>query len=129
MVNLSKTLYAMDSAAVIAGISADAAALAYPSESRRFGMMHLNVTETSGVDGDMWGMMNGNHSGNMGMITGTSNDAEGNPAWLLAGHWKIGYASNASAIGSETADGNVTEFDATIHMVLFNGSAMHEHEL
>ena len=129
MVNLSKTLYAMVFSAVFAGISAGTAALAYPSDSGTFGMMDLNGTETSGVDGDMWGMMNGNHSGNMGMITGTSNDAEGNPAWLLAGHWKIGYASNTSAIGNETADGNVTEFDATIHMVMFNGSAMHEHEL
>ena len=129
MVNLSKTLYAMVFSAVFAGMSAGTLALAYPSDSGPMGMMGLNGTETAGTDGYMWGMMDGNHSGSMGAITGITNDAEGNPAWLLAGHWKLSYASNSSAIGSESTSGNVTDLQATFAMVMLNGSAMHEHEL
>lgn len=129
MVNLSKTLYSMVFSAVFAGMSAGTLALAYPSDSGMMGMMDTNGTETSALGGDMWGMMDGNHSGSMGMVTGITNDAEGNPAWLLAGHWKVSYASNSSAIGSESTSGNVTDLHASFHMVMLNGSAAHEHEL
>jgi hypothetical protein len=73
-------------------------------------------------------MMEG-HDGKMGMITGISDDAEGNDAWLLGGHWKLSFASNSTVTGNNSASGNVTDFSATIHMVMLNGSAMHMHEL
>lgn len=112
--------------AIFAGISGTAA-LAYPGDERTTGMLDLNSTDTaSAMDWDAWAMKD--HNGTFGMITGITNDADGNPAWLLGGHWQISYASNSSAIGGTTS-GNVSDFNAMFHMVMLNGSAMHSHEL
>ena len=147
MMHPSKTLYAMAFSAVLAGISGGAAALAYPGGSSNYdinnatsttGLMGLNGTDTASSSSsssmmDQWGMMSGNHTGDMGMITGMTSDAQGNPAWLLAGHWKLSTtdsSDNSSALGTNmTEGGNLTDFHAVFTMVMLNGSAMHQHEL
>ena len=138
MVHLSNTLSAVVLSAILAGIFGGGAAFAYPSGDSGTDttglLMDLNNTGTDTASSsmygeDMWGMMDSNKTGTMGVITGTSNDPEGNPAWLLAGHWKASYASNSTAIGSDETSGNITDFSAIIHMVMFNGSAMHMHEM
>jgi hypothetical protein len=129
MRQFSKTLSAIVFTATFAGISAGTAALAYPGDAESKGILDLNGTGTaSSMDQGNWTKMEDRNS-TMGMITGISNDADGNPAWLLAGHWKVSYDSNSTAIGSETASGNVSDFNSMIHMVMLNGSAMHSHDL
>jgi hypothetical protein len=127
MRHLSNALPTIVFSAILAGISAGTTALAYPGGTGTAGLMDQNSTDTaSSMYRDSW--MMGNHTGKMGMITGITNDAEGNPAWLLAGHWKLDSDSNGTATG-DTGSGNVSDFSATIHMVMLNGSAPHSHEI
>jgi hypothetical protein len=65
-----------------------------------------------------------------GTISSVQNDQNGNPAWVLVGHWKSNLASNQSIIGSqgnETSGGG--SFDAQFEMVRLNGSAGHTHTI
>jgi hypothetical protein len=60
-----------------------------------------------------------------GTIASLQNDQNGNPTWIVSGHWK------ASMTGA-TAGANATEsqsFDAAFAMVMTNGSAPHEHKI
>jgi hypothetical protein len=112
----------------LAGIFAGTGALAYPGDTGTAGLMDLNSTDTASSSAyrDSWTMM-GNQTGKMGMITGITNDAEGNPAWVLAGHWKLD-TSNSTTTG-DSSNGNITDFSAMIYMVMLNGSAQHTHDL
>ena len=129
MKQISKALPAFVFAAIFAGIFAGSTALAYPGDTDTAGLMGMNSTDTasSSMYGDSWSMM-GNHTGKMGAITGMTNDAEGNPAWLLAGHWKLDSGSNdtTTTVGSS---GNISDFSAMFYMVMLNGSAQHSHDL
>lgn len=128
MRHLFTALSAIAFAAIFAGISAGTAAAAYPGDTGTAGLMDMNSTGTASMDREGWAMM-GNHSGKMGMITGITNDAEGNPAWLLAGHWMMGDASNSTSMTGDTTSSNISDFSAMFHMVMLNGSAEHTHEL
>jgi hypothetical protein len=93
-------------------------------------------TETSGMSmdmgGDMMAMMremSANHK--WGMISSFSNDEQGQPAWIISGNWMMEMASQNDTATANTTGGisNIAGFDATLHMVMFNGSAMHNHEI
>jgi hypothetical protein len=89
-----------------------------------------------GGGGDMMSMMHemmANHK--WGMISSIQNDEQGQPAWIVAGHWMMEMGSqNSTQNDTATSDttgriSNIAEFDATLHMVMLNGSAMHDHEI
>jgi hypothetical protein len=86
-----------------------------------------------GQGGDFMSMMAemmANHK--WGMISSIQNDEQGQPAWIVGGHWmmEMGSAQNDTAT-SDTGGGisHVSSFDAMLHMVRLNGSAMHNHEI
>jgi hypothetical protein len=63
-----------------------------------------------------------------GDFASIQNNEEGVPAWIVAGNWTMdlsGPLQNSSSSPSV----NATSFDGLMRMVLFNGSAMHEHQL
>jgi hypothetical protein len=89
-----------------------------------------------GGGGDMMSMMHemmANHK--WGMISSIQNDEQGQPAWIVAGHWMMEMGSqNSTQNDTATSDttgriSNIAGFDATLHMVMLDGSAMHDHEI
>ena len=89
-----------------------------------------------GGGGDMMSMMHemmANHK--WGMISSIQNDEQGQPAWIVAGHWMMEMGSqNSSQNDTATSDttgriSNMAGFNAMLHMVMLNGSAMHDHEI
>jgi hypothetical protein len=87
-----------------------------------------------GERGDMMGMMRemmANHK--LGMISSIQNDEQGQPGWIVAGHWVLEMGSGQnSTTASDTSGGrinNVSGFHAMLQMVRLNGSAMHNHEI
>jgi len=63
-----------------------------------------------------------------GTISSVQNDENGNPAWVLFGHWKGNLANNRSLVegqGNGTLGGET--FNAQFEMIRFNGSAGHTH--
>ena len=82
--------------------------------------------------GDMMSMLRqfgANHK--FGMISSIQNDEQGQPAWIVAGHWMMEMASQNDTTTSNTTGSisNIAGFDATLQMVRFNGSAMHTHDI
>jgi len=82
--------------------------------------------------GDMMAMMremSANHK--WGMISSIQNDEQGRPAWIVAGHWMLEMDSQNDTATSDTTGriSNVSGFNAMLHMVRLNGSAMHNHEI
>jgi hypothetical protein len=63
-----------------------------------------------------------------GTLSSIQNDQNGDPAWVLFGHWKGNLASNQSLVEGQ---GNETlgSFDAQFEMVMLNGSAGHTHTI
>jgi hypothetical protein len=93
-------------------------------------------TATSGMSmdmgGDMTAMMHdysANHK--WGLISSIQNDEQGQPAWIVAGHWMMEMSpQNATAAPDMTGRiSNIVGFNAMLHMVMLNGSAMHNHEI
>jgi hypothetical protein len=93
-------------------------------------------TATSGMSmnmgGDMMAMMHdysANHK--WGMISSIQNDEQGQPAWIVAGHWMMEMApqNNTAAPDMTGRISNIVGFNAMLHMVMLNGSAMHNHEM
>ena len=89
-----------------------------------------------GGGGDMMSMMHemmANHK--WGMISSIQNDEQGQPAWIVAGHWMMEMGSqNSTQNDTATSDAtgrisNIAGFNAMLHMVMLNGSAMHDHEI
>jgi hypothetical protein len=112
------------------GIAAPAVAISHETTSA--------TTATSGMSVDMAGgdmmamlhQMGANHK--WGMISSIQNDEQGQPAWIVAGHWMMEMASQNDTSASTNTTGsisNVRGFNAILHMVMLNGSAMHEHEI
>ena len=82
--------------------------------------------------GDMMSMLRqfgANHK--FGMISSIQNDEQGQPAWIVSGHWMMEMASQNDTATPDTTGRitNVSAFNAMLHMVMFNGSAMHNHEI
>jgi len=82
--------------------------------------------------GDMMTMMRemmANHK--WGMISSIQNNEQGQPAWIVAGHWMLEMASQNDTATPDTTGGisNIVGFNAMLHMVMLNGSAMHSHEI
>lgn len=74
----------------------------------------------------------GNNIGEYGFgtISSVQNDENGNPGWVLSGHWKSNLANNQSLVegqGNETLAGE--SFDTQFEMVRLNGSAEHTHTI
>src|SRR5918999_4481666 len=85
-----------------------------------------------GGGGDMMSMMHemmANHR--WGMISSIQNNEQGQPAWVVAGHWMMEMApQNDTAAPDMTGRiSNIVGFNAMLHMVMLNGSAMHNHEI
>lgn len=73
---------------------------------------------------------NGTGEYEFGPISSVQNDENGNPAWVLFGHWKGNLANNQSLVegqGNETLGGE--SFNAQFEMVRLNGSAGHTHAI
>jgi peroxiredoxin family protein len=86
------------------------------------------------MGGDMMTMMRemmANHK--WGMISSIQNNEQGQPAWIVAGHWMMEMASPQNETATPDMTGgrisNVSGFNAMLHMVMLNGSAMHSHEI
>jgi hypothetical protein len=112
----------------IFGIAAPAVAISHETTSAG--------TTTPGMSMDMSGdimtmlrQFGENHK--WGMISSIQNDEQGQPGWIVAGHWMIEMASQNNTATSNTTGSisNIAGFDATLHMVMLNGSAMHSHEI
>lgn len=94
-----------------------------------------NTTPGMSMDmggGDMMAMMremSANHK--WGMISSIQNDEQGQPGWIVAGHWMMEMGSQNDTATSDTTSriSNVSAFNAMLHMVMLNGSAMHNHEI
>ncbi|MGH9978708.1 MAG: hypothetical protein ACRD8Z_23185 [Nitrososphaeraceae archaeon] len=74
----------------------------------------------------------GNDTGEyeFGPISSVQNNENGNPAWVLFGHWKGNLANNQSLVegqGNGTLGGE--SFNAQFEMVMLNGSAGHTHTI
>jgi hypothetical protein len=90
-----------------------------------------------GGGGDMMSMMHemmANHK--WGMISSIQNNEQGQPAWIVAGHWMMEMGSqnstqNDAATSNTTGDriSNIAGFNAMLNMVMLDGSAMHDHEM
>jgi hypothetical protein len=89
-----------------------------------------------GGGGDMMSMMHemmANHR--WGMISSIQNNEQGQPTWVVAGNWMIEMGSqNSTQNDTATSDttgtiSNIAGFNAMLHMVMLNGSAMHDHEI
>jgi hypothetical protein len=101
-------------------------------------LAQTNTTDTAtpgmsmDMRGDMMTMMremSANHK--WGMISSIQNNEQGQPAWIVAGHWMMEMASQNDTATPETTGriSNVSAFNAMLHMVMLNGSAMHNHEI
>jgi hypothetical protein len=66
-----------------------------------------------------------------GMISSIQNDEQGQPAWIVSGHWMMEMASQNDTATSDATGGisNIAGFNAMLHMVMLDGSAMHDHEI
>jgi hypothetical protein len=63
-----------------------------------------------------------------GDFASIQNNEEGVPAWIVAGNWTMELSAPLQN-SSSSSSVNATSFDGLMRMVLFNGSAMHEHQL
>jgi hypothetical protein len=117
--------------AIIGGIFGSAApAQAISHETISAGTASPGMSMDMG--GDLMTMLqqfNENHK--WGMISSIQNDEQGQPAWIVSGHWMMELASQNDTATSNTTGmiSNVAGFDAMLDMVMLNGSAMHNHEI
>jgi len=61
-----------------------------------------------------------------GPISSIQNNKEGEPAWILSGHWVTNIINKTKDSFNETSP---AKFDSRISMVMLNGSAMHKHTI
>src|ERR687897_2287317 len=112
--------------AIIGGIFGSAApAVAISHETATPGM-------SMDMGGDMMSMLrqfDATHK--WGMISSIQNDEQGQPAWIVSGHWMMEMASQNDTATSDATGGisNIAGFNAMLHMVMLDGSAMHDHEI
>jgi hypothetical protein len=91
-----------------------------------------------GQDGSGMGSWTNDPNKRWGLISSIQNDENGEPAWILSGHWTMELASqNDTAVaGNATTNttsaeqyGNITGFDAMWFMEMLDGTAMHTHKM
>ena len=116
----------------IFGIAAPAVAISHETMSAGSATPGMSMDMGGGDLMSMLRQFGANHK--FGMISSIQNDEQGQPAWIVAGHWMIEMASqqNDTTATSGATGGrisNIVGFDATLHMVMLNGSAMHNHEI
>lgn len=115
--------------AIIGGIFDGAApAVAISHETNSVGTASPGMSMDMG--GDMMRMLHessANHK--WGMISSIQNDGEAE--WIVSGHWMMETASQNDTATSNTTGmiSNIAGFDAILHMVMLDGSAMHNHEI
>jgi hypothetical protein len=61
-----------------------------------------------------------------GPISSIQNNKEGEPAWILSGHWVTNIINKTKDSFNQTTP---AKFDSRISMVMLNGSAMHKHTI
>ncbi|HEX2306506.1 MAG TPA: hypothetical protein VHH33_09480 [Nitrososphaeraceae archaeon] len=61
-----------------------------------------------------------------GAISSIQNNNQGEPAWVLSGHWLTNIINKTQDSFNQS---NTAKFDSWIYMVMLNGSAMHKHAL
>jgi hypothetical protein len=61
-----------------------------------------------------------------GPISSIQNNKEGEPAWILSGHWVTNIINKTKDSFNQS---NPAKFDSWISMVMLNGSAMHKHTI
>jgi hypothetical protein len=69
-----------------------------------------------------------------GIISSVQNDASGQPAWVVAGHWTSALLGNNSVnasqpTGNSTVPFGGSPFDTQIQMVRLDGTAGHTHTI
>jgi hypothetical protein len=113
----------------IFGIAAPAVAISHETMSAGTATAGMSMDVGGGDMMSMLRQFGENHK--FGMISSIQNDEQGQPAWIVAGHWMMEMASQNDTTTSNMTGGisNIAGFDATLHMVMLNGSAMHNHEI
>jgi hypothetical protein len=85
-----------------------------------------NATDTMTADMMSQEMWWHNDTGLMfGAISSIQNDENGEPAWLVTGHWMMTNTTGSS----NTTGTNITDLYAGFHMIMLDGSAGHTHEV
>lgn len=136
MMQSKQTILITVSAAILVLGAIQNSAIAYPYSQQKQGYSHQNkMTMQPGVYA-------------FGTIASLQNDENGNPTWIVSGHWKgslsmdnktqggednqtTGTATTTSANASATATGNLPNatFNSKFNMVMTNGTALHDHEI
>ncbi len=89
----------------------------------------MSDTMTSGEMGDNMYMSWYNQTGKMfGIISSIQNNEDGEPAWVVAGHWMMTNDTSGTN-ATETSSTNITDFHAGFYMTMLDGSAQHTHEI
>ena len=111
------------------GIAAPAVAIMHETTSTGPGTSGMSTDMGAGGDMmmSMLHEMSANHK--WGMISSINNDGEAD--WIISGHWMMEMASqNDTATSNATGMiSNIAGFNAILHMVMLDGSAMHDHEI
>jgi hypothetical protein len=80
--------------------------------------------------GMMMHEMMSNHK--WGMISSIQNNQQGQPTWVVAGHWMMEMGSAQNGTGTSDTAGSInkiTGFHAMLHKMMLNGSSYHTHEI
>ena len=70
-----------------------------------------------------------------GTIASIQNDENGNPSWIVSGHWKGNLLNNQSQSNNSSIQGNTSSsplgsvFNTSFKMVKLNGTAAHNHTI
>ena len=61
-----------------------------------------------------------------GAISSIQNNEQGEPSWILSGHWLTNIINKTTDSFNQT---NTAKFDSWIYMVMLDGAAMHKHSI
>ena len=61
-----------------------------------------------------------------GAISSIQNNEQGEPSWILSGHWLTNIINKTMDSFNQT---NAAKFDSRIYMVMLDGTAMHKHSI
>jgi hypothetical protein len=92
-----------------------------------------DMSMSMGGGSEMMSMMRDfmtNHK--LGMISSLQNNEQGQPSWIVAGDWMMQMGSTQDSNATSDTTGRISSvsgFHAILHMVMLNGSAMHNHEI
>jgi hypothetical protein len=104
--NFKKSVYLLSTLILLAGVTAILSATA-------------NAVPNSSKWDDRKGLT-------FGPIASIQNNEEGEPSWILSGHWVTNIINKTEDSFNQT---NMTKFDASINMVMLDGSAKHNHKI